>query len=85
MSDLGGGKKIIIHNSHEVLVPVKERKHLMDLLHSTHMATDTMIRSAKGKFIWPGLKNDLGKKYKECNECLMHSKEKIDKPDQQPE
>ena len=49
------------------------------------MKTVKMIRSAKGKFIWPGMKTDLGIKYKECNECLMHSKENIDKPDQQPD
>ena len=78
VSDLGNGKKIIVKNSHEVLIPVNERKNLVDLLHSTHMSADTMIRSAKGSFTWPGLKNDLGKKYQECNECLFHAKQKID-------
>ena len=36
ISTLDGGKKIIVHNSHEVLVPVKERKSLIEKLYSTH-------------------------------------------------
>ena len=60
ISTLDGGKKIIVHNSHEVLVPDKEIKSQINQLHSTHMATETMIRLAKGKFIWPGMKTDIG-------------------------
>ena len=56
---MGDGKQIVVHNNTEVLVPVDGRKELIEALHSTHMATDTMLRASKGKFLWPDLKNDL--------------------------
>ena len=85
VEDVGEGKKVIVHNGNEILVPIKGRKKLVETLHSTHMATDTMVRASKGKFLWPGIKSDLHERYKNCGECLMYSKEKIDKPDQVPE
>ena len=63
-AEVGNGKQIVVHNDTEILVPVNGRKELVDTLQSTHMATDTMVRASKGKFLWPGMKNDLHKKYK---------------------
>ena len=77
MTDLGGGKRIITKDSLEVLIPVAERKRLLDILHSTHLSGDSMFRMSKGKFTWPNLKSDLGKKYKSCEECLVNSRNKI--------
>ena len=72
-------------DAHEVLIPINERKKLIEILHSTHMSGDAMFRMAKGSFTWPNLKSDLGNKYKNCEECLVNSRQKIDKPDQIPE
>ena len=75
----------MVHDDKEILVPVDGRSTLVETLHGTHMATDTMVRAAKGKFMWPGLKKDLHAKYRGCSECLLFSKDKIDKSDQVPE
>ena len=82
---VAGGKQIVVHNDTEVLVPVNGRKELVNTLHSTHMSTETMLRATKKKFIWPNMKKDLNEKYKGCTECLLYSKDKVDKNDQVPE
>ena len=51
IAEVGEGKKIVVHNNTEILVPVNGRKHLIDILHSTHMATETMVRASRGKFV----------------------------------
>ena len=76
---------VVVHDDKEILVPVEGRRTLVDALHSTHMATDTMVQAFKGKFMWPGLKNDLHTRYRGCADCLLYSKDKIDKSDQVPE
>ena len=50
-AEVGDGKQIVVHNNTEVLVPVDGRKELIEALHSTHMATDTMLRATKGNFL----------------------------------
>ena len=85
VTELEGGKLIVVKDSHEVLVPKAERKKLVDSLHFTHMSADSMLKMAKGSIVWPGLKNDLGIKYKHCEACLVNAKQKIDKPDQIPQ
>ena len=57
----------------------------MDSLHFTHMSAYSTLKIAKGSFVWPGLKNDLGIKYTHCEACLVNAKQKIDKPDQIPQ
>ena len=85
VAEVEDGKMIVVVNDSVILIPVEGRAPLVDLLHGTHMATETMIRSAKGKFTWPGIREDLHDRYKSCSQCLLWSKEKIDKPDQTPE
>ena len=85
VTEVGDGKLIVVHDDKEILLPVDGRASLVETLHGTHMATETMVRSAKGKFTWPGLKKDLHAKYRGCSECLLFSKDKIDKSDQVPE
>ena len=85
MTDLGEGKRIITKDSWKVLVSLAEIKRLLDILHSTHLSGDSMFRMSKGKFTWPNLKSDLGKKYDSCEECLVNSLNKIDKNGHIPE
>ena len=71
VTEVGEGKLIVVLNDNELFIPVDGRAPLVDVLHGTHMATETMVRSAKGKFTWPGLKRDLHAKYRGCSECLL--------------
>ena len=57
----------------------------LDIMHSTELSGDSMFRMSKGKFTWPNLKSDLRNKYKSCEECLVNSRNKIDKNDHIPE
>ena len=49
-AEVGDGKQIVVHSNTEVLVPMEGCKELIEVLHSTHMATDTMLRASKGKY-----------------------------------
>ena len=46
-------------------------------LHSSHLSDTSMLNLAKSKLYWPGLKEDLRRVYKSCDECLTNS---ISKP-----
>ena len=49
---------------------------MMQRLHFTHLAPDSMIQIVKNSFFWPGLKTDLEATYKVCESCLLNAKEK---------
>ena len=56
VTEVGEGKLLVVHDDKDILIPIDGRASLVETLHGTHMATETMVRSAKGKFMWPGLK-----------------------------
>ena len=37
IAEVGEGKKIVVHNNTEILVPVKERKHLIYIFFTVHI------------------------------------------------
>merc|ERR1712081_133426 len=69
--------KIIVRDGQEILIPKAYREEILRELHSTHLSDASMLNLAKSKLYWPGLKKDLRRVYKSCNECLTNS---ISKP-----
>ena len=50
----------------EVLIPKAARKNLINVLHLTHLAVDSMLLQCKSRIFWPGMKKDLEACYREC-------------------
>merc|ERR1712025_507290 len=69
--------KIIVRDGQEMLIPKPYREEMLTELHSSHLSDTSMLNLAKSKLYWPGLKEDLKKVYKSCDECLTNS---ISKP-----
>ena len=42
---------------------------MVDTLHLTHAADQSMLESAKDRIYWPGLRKQLHVKYQTCKEC----------------
>ena len=40
---LEGGKRLIVRDETEILIPKEQRKHIVETLHFSHSATDSMI------------------------------------------
>ena len=50
----------------EVLIPKAARKNLINVLHLTHLAVDSMLLQCKSRIFWPGMKKDLEACYRDC-------------------
>ena len=61
------------------MIPETDRKRILELLHNTHLETESMKRLARGKFFWPGMSKDIREIYKTCKDCKTESIAKIHK------
>ena len=77
VKELSNNKMIIVNDGTEVLIPKNLRKEMIQRLHYTHLAQDSMIQIAKNSFFWPGIKRDLGATYRGCESCLLNAKAKV--------
>ena len=64
------GNEVILKNCSEVIIPEADRKRMVDLLHDTHLETESMKRLARGKFFWSGMKKEIERVFNSCKECL---------------
>ena len=69
---LDSGNRLIVRNESEILIPNSQRKQMMDILHFSHSAGQSMYTQCRGKIFWPGMRKALKKKYDECNTCQEH-------------
>merc|ERR1711942_13814 len=69
--------EIIVRDGQEILIPKPYRGEMLKELHSSHLSDTSMLNLAKSKLYWPGLKEDLKRVYKTCDQCLTNS---ISKP-----
>ena len=69
---LDSGNRLIVKNESEILIPKSQRKQMMDILHFSHAAGQSMYTQCKGKIFWHNMCRSLQKKYEECNPCQEH-------------
>ena len=62
----------ILCKGEAVYVPSSLRSHMVDVLHLTHAADQSMVQSAKDRIYWPGLRKMLHAKYQTCKECAYN-------------
>ena len=53
----------------QIVFPIDLRRRLLDILHFGHSGTTKMISEAK-IFWWPGVKQDIENRVKDCTACL---------------
>ena len=56
-------RKIVVRDSLEVLIPNNMKDEVIAKLHETHLATESMLRLAKDKFFWTGMRKQIMRKY----------------------
>jgi hypothetical protein len=54
-----------------VVIPIKLRKHVLDLLHASHPGVVKMKALARSYVWWPGIDNDIEILVKQCHGCQM--------------
>ena len=74
------GRKLVIRNSQEILIPKMARKEMLWELHSTHMSVQGMKRLARKKFWWPAMSKDLEQVYETCEAYKENSISKSNVP-----
>ena len=72
LATLDGGNRLIVKDETEILIPREQRKQMIETLHFSHWAADSMILQCKCKIYWPGIKQALQKKYEECEACQQN-------------
>ena len=73
---LDAGTCLIVKDETEILIPMSQRKQMVDTLHFSHSAADSMIIQCKRNIFWLGMKKSLQKKYEECEQCQEHKASK---------
>ena len=56
---------------HRVIVPVKGRAQVVELLHESHPGIERMKRLAREYVWWPDINNDIEQRVKSCNACQI--------------
>ena len=77
---INSGRKIVVRNSLEVLIPHNMQDELIEKFHETHLATKSMMKLAKDRFYWTEMRKQIFNKYNECEECQVDSVSKVKKP-----
>ena len=57
----------------QIVIPIDLRRRLLDILHFGHSGITKMTSKAK-IFWWPGMRQDIENKVKECTACLASGK-----------
>ena len=57
--ELDSGKRLVVRDRTEVLIPKCGRKEVIKTLHLTHSATNTMMLQTKSRLFWPSIRSDL--------------------------
>jgi hypothetical protein len=66
---LPDGNRLIVKNGCEVLIPSSERKRMLEIIHLDHMSDQVMIRQAKERIFWPGMRKQIKETYDHCQSC----------------
>ena len=69
---LDGGNRLIVKDETEILIPRGQRNQIIETLHFSHSAAESMILQCKRKIYWLGIKQALQKKYEECEACQQN-------------
>ena len=52
-----------------IVIPAALRKHILNILHSSHQGVEGMRCRAKASVYWPGLNSSIREKRRNCNVC----------------
>ena len=61
---------ILVKDGTEVLIPKAQMKPMLAKLHATHLSDTSMLKIARGSFLWPGMTLDIREVYETCQTCL---------------
>ena len=61
----------LLCRGNSVYVPNGKRDSMMNTLHLTHRAPESMLACANDRVYWPSMCKHLNQKYQTCKECSM--------------
>ena len=61
--------RLVVRNGVEILVPLGERRRILETLHLDHTCDETMVRQCKGKLFWPKMRKQIKKLYNDSSSC----------------
>ena len=75
---LNDGHNIILKDNNEILVPEKERQHMMGLAHAeNHKGPQGMLDQLRGKVFWPYMTKQINNMVSRCDPCQRLAKSHI--------
>ena len=73
------GNLVILEGS-RIVIPLQDRKQILEQLQKFHSSQDQMYRIAKQTLFWPTLKNDILNVFERFSICQVHRRAKIAPP-----
>ena len=61
--------KLILPNSHGIVVSVEKRKEILKKLHALHQGIERTKQRARQIVYWPGINNDIKNTVEACTKC----------------
>ena len=75
---LKDGHNIILKDNNEILVPEKERQHMMGFAHAeNHKGPEGMLYQLRGKVFWPWMTKQIHHMVSRCDPCQRLAKSNI--------
>ena len=71
--------KLIVKNGNNILIPKEARASILKELHSTHLGTEMMKNTFRGRFFWSRIIEDVERSHHEYEGCQREAMSKIKK------
>ena len=66
-------KDNLIFHGQACYIPPSLRQEMLQRCHRSHLATEAMLRRARGTIFWPGMSHDIRILVENCRACQLHS------------
>ena len=63
---------LLVVNNKRIYIPVGCQKKILELLHESHCGMNKTYATAKSRYYWPGLCNDIANCINKCEACQFH-------------
>ena len=75
---------ILVMDGHRIIVPLKARKSILQLLHVPHMATSRTRKAASRRYFWVGMADEVKKMCESCQSCRERGPSRPEEPLEMP-
>ena len=71
---------LLVYNCNRLVVPRSDRRRVLELLHIAHPQAETAVNTARDRYFWPHMRQDVLNMIKTCPTCANRAPSKQTEP-----